>query len=454
MSKAAEGVDDAAEDEDDEEEDDDDQDLVRIQRKQVVVFNSLRASPFKVVSLDQARIDQLDEQAAATDSVLHLQSSFSTLQPNEQALLGLIQPHLKVLDITVADHRKDEPVPELLVTYTFETLALQTAFSSPSLSFNKVEWSKFQRSVAALNNRSRDSLAATTNAIQFPSPPTVLDYAFANHRINAVSGLHQLIGTIGLVDEIIDSKGKVIKDIIPWLQAQLSAHHSASSFVVHPLFNMPKVAFLSSLSLDQYSLPENVVVVASIRKAVVELCNNIIKALALVAGFGLGVTASPLWSALCKAGSATLRHTVSEQWHLSTVLALLEDMSAPSKALSLPSNFVQLFDASPVQPTALPKWQYRLQDAASQRLTKSRGTISYVARSILAEGPNATSATPTYMVAMASPNLVVELDNIPEKSKLLTEWVKRSPAEKRKLAEYNSTILDLYEEDDAGDEEE
>lgn len=41
-------------------------------------------------------------------------------------------------------------------------------------------------------------------------------------------------------------------------------------------------------------------VITSIRKALVELATNVAKAVTLLAGFGLGVTSSALWSTLCR----------------------------------------------------------------------------------------------------------------------------------------------------------
>lgn len=59
-----------------------------------------------------------------------------------------------------------------------------------------------------------------------------------------------------------------------------------------------------------------------------------------------------------------------------------------------------------------------------------------------------------YKVAMASPNIILAVKDIPAKSKLLAEWSKRSAAEKRRFAEYEASLLENDEDEEGTQGEE
>jgi len=63
---------------------------------------------------------------------------------------------------------------------------------------------------------------------------------------------------------------------------------------------MKDIKEAAKMTLQELSLKVNEKMVLRIRKALVELCSNGNKAMTLLAGFGLGVTASAIWHTLCR----------------------------------------------------------------------------------------------------------------------------------------------------------
>ena len=77
-------------------------------------------------------------------------------------------------------------------------------------------------------------------------------------------------------------------------------HYKSNEFTVHPLADFKVIKEAATLTATELGAPEKKELVDRCRRSLVELANNVSKAVLLVAVYGLGATSSQLWTTLCR----------------------------------------------------------------------------------------------------------------------------------------------------------
>lgn len=193
---------------------------IKKRKQEKLVFDHIRSHPLKVLQLSPAQIENVETQAAA-EGLDHLALRWEELDGIEQSILSLLWPLKEDLELHINDRTKEDPAPYIVIQLHLQSMALQLSISSCAVFFTATAFQELTKMIQACTNRKRSSIEAATIQQALSSSCTPMSYAYACHHQNAAAGSKQLIGTVGILDPIVDAKGGIVKNIVPWLHAEL-----------------------------------------------------------------------------------------------------------------------------------------------------------------------------------------------------------------------------------------